>query len=200
MEKLLICGDSFAADWTVKYEGKGWPNLLSDYFEITNLAQAGCSEYKIYKQLTSVDLTKYDRIILSHTSPYRIPIETHPVHYKDKLHKNSDLIYNDIKEHSKKNNKLISIVEFFENYFDVEYAIFTHTLLCEKIDTLLRHVSDKVLHVTNIDWTDLYEFQPMLNFEFLFDSNRGLLNHYNQEGNNIVFKTILNQWGISSVG
>ena len=26
---ILICGDSFAADWTVKYAGQGWPNLLA---------------------------------------------------------------------------------------------------------------------------------------------------------------------------
>ena len=173
---------------------------MDKHFEITNLAQAGCSEYKIYKQLTSVNLNEYDKIIISHTSPYRIPIEIHPVHSKDKLHKNSDLIYNDIREHSKKNKKLNSIVDFFENYFDIEYAIFSHILLCEKIDSLLPKDTDKILHVTNIDWTDLYQFQPMLNFEFLFDSNRGLLNHYNEQGNEIVFKAVLNHWGVSSVG
>ena len=49
--KILICGDSFAADWTVKYPGQGWPNMLAEIHEVTNLAQAGCSEYKILKQL-----------------------------------------------------------------------------------------------------------------------------------------------------
>jgi len=47
--KILICGDSFAADWTVKYPGQGWPNMLAQQHEIVNLAQAGCSEYKIFK-------------------------------------------------------------------------------------------------------------------------------------------------------
>jgi hypothetical protein len=61
MDKLLICGDSFAADWTVKVKEKGWVNLLAQDYKVTNLAQAGCSEYKILKQLQSVNLDKFDR-------------------------------------------------------------------------------------------------------------------------------------------
>ena len=54
---LLIIGDSFAADWSVKYaDKKGWPNFLAEKYSVTNLAQAGCSEYKIKKQLDSVNL------------------------------------------------------------------------------------------------------------------------------------------------
>ena len=97
--KVLICGDSFAADWTVKYTGKGWPNLIAENYTVTNLAQAGCSEYKIYLQLASANLDQYDAIIVSHTSPNRLPVEVHPVHSNDPLHKNSDLIYTDLKGH-----------------------------------------------------------------------------------------------------
>ena len=56
--KILICGDSFAADWTIKYPGQGWPNMLSQQYEIVNLAQAGCSEYKILKQLEFTNRVK----------------------------------------------------------------------------------------------------------------------------------------------
>jgi isopropylmalate/homocitrate/citramalate synthase len=135
--KLLICGDSFAADWTVKYNDVGWPNMLANDYKITNLAQAGCGEYKIYKQLVSVNLDEYDAIIVSHTSPTRIYINSHPVHAHDLLHKNSDLIYADIVEHAKSNKSLKPIVDYFENYFDLEYAMFVHTLLCEKIENHL---------------------------------------------------------------
>ena len=76
--KLLICGDSFAADWTVKYKGHGWPNLLSQSFEVTNLARAGVCEYKIYNQLLSVDPSAFDVIIISHTSPFRLYVKEHP--------------------------------------------------------------------------------------------------------------------------
>ena len=50
-KNILICGDSFAADWTKKYNGNGWVNMLCNDFNITNVAEAGVSEYKIYQQL-----------------------------------------------------------------------------------------------------------------------------------------------------
>jgi hypothetical protein len=91
--KILIAGDSFAADWKIKYNGNGWVNMLSEDYEVTNIAQAGVSEYKIYQQLIKHDTTKYDKIIISHTSAYRIPVVKHPIHSKDILHSNCDLIY-----------------------------------------------------------------------------------------------------------
>jgi hypothetical protein len=187
--KLLICGDSFAADWTVKYNDIGWPNMLANDYKITNLAQAGCSEYKIYKQLISVDINDYDRIIVSHTSPYRIYTTNHPVHANDKLHKNSDLIYTDLKEHSKTNKKLLPLIDFFENYFDTESAIFTHTLICEKINELLKN-HPQVLHISNLNWNGLYCFPNLLHFEYLFKEHRGLMNHYTLQGNEIIYKKI----------
>ena len=188
--KILICGDSFASDWQVKYPlQKGWPNLLVEQYDVVNLAQAGCSEYKILLQLKSADLTSFDCVIVSHTSPYRIPVKTHPVHARDPLHNASDLIYTDIKEHSRTNKRLLPLVEYFEQYFDVDYAKFTHSLICREIDVLVQNCT--VLHLTNLDWTDLYVFESMLNFEYLFKSHRGLMNHYTDEGNRIVFEKII---------
>ena len=188
--KILICGDSFASDWQVKYPlQKGWPNLLAEQHDVVNLAQAGCSEYKILLQLTSADLTSYDCVIVSHTSPYRIPVKTHPVHANDKLHNGSDLIYLDIKEHAKKDKGLWCLVEYFEKYFDEDYAKFTHSLICREIEGLTDKHS--VLHLTNLDWSDLYKFNSMMNFEYLFKSHRGLMNHYTDEGNRIVYEKII---------
>ena len=93
MKKILIAGDSFAADWTVKHIGGGWVNLLTKDFKVKNVAEAGVSEYKIYKQLLNQNLVDYDHIIVSHTSAYRIPIEEHPIHKDDILHNNCDLIF-----------------------------------------------------------------------------------------------------------
>lgn len=188
--KLLICGDSFAADWTVKYNDVGWPNMLANDYKITNLAQAGCGEYKIYKQLVSVNLDEYDAIIVSHTSPNRIYVKSHPVHANDVLHKNSDLIYTDIVEHSKSNKSLKPIVDYFENYFDLEYAIFVHTTICEKIEKHLTTFNGPVIHITNLPWDDLYYFKNMLLFEQLFKDRRGLMNHYDLAGNEIIYKKI----------
>ena len=188
--KILISGDSFAANWTVKYpDQKGWPNLLEDKFDIKNVAQAGCSEYKIYKQLENEKLENYDHIIICHTSPFRIPTINHPIHFNDILHKNCDLLYSDIKENLDKNPELISICDFFEKYFDFESAIFSHRLICKEIELIT--ASYNTIHVTNIDWKDFYQFKNMLNFYELFQTNRGFTNHYDDTGNDIVYRTIL---------
>ena len=102
LSNILIIGDSFAADWSTKYNNYlGWPNLLAQSHSVTNLAQAGVSEHKIYKQLCSVqDLSVYDVVIVAHTSPFRVPTKRHPMHSKDVLHKDADLIYSDIEYHS----------------------------------------------------------------------------------------------------
>jgi hypothetical protein len=101
MSKILICGDSFAADWSKKYEGKGWVNMIENDHVITNIAEAGVSEYKIYKQLISFDLTQFDLVIVAHTSPYRVVTRLHPVHYNNSLHKHADLLFGDIEYHYK---------------------------------------------------------------------------------------------------
>ena len=188
--KILICGDSFAADWTIKYPGQGWPNMLSQQHEIVNLAQAGCSEYKILKQLESADLNTYDRIIVSHTSPYRIYVKQHPVHYNDILHKDCDLLYADIKAHSVKNKNLVPIVNYIENYFDLDYAKDIHRLLCKEIEQLLESVADRVIHIANIDYKTIYSFKNIIDFSNLFASNGGSTNHYDAKGNEEVFKIL----------
>lgn len=193
MARILICGDSFAADWTKKYPGQGWPNLLSTEFDVTNLAQAGCSEYKIWLQLDSVldRISEFDHVVISHTSPYRIYVKQHPVHYNDVLHHSSDLIYSDIIEQNNEYKNLDVIVSWFENYFDLEHAKFVHNLICEKIDNTLKAHTDNVLHIAHMEWNDLYQFDDMLNFKLLFDKHRGSINHYDQTGNQEVFTKIM---------
>jgi hypothetical protein len=187
--KILICGDSFAADWQIKYpDKKGWPNLLTENHTVTNLAQAGCSEYKILKQIQSVNLNNYDRIIIAHSSPFRIYVKRHPVHYNDQLHANCDLIYSDIKEHCKTNKKLLPLVDYFENYFDQEYAVEIHNLICEKINALTKNFNP--IHITGFEWAGLYSFDQMLNFNHIFKKYKGIINHYTLEGNLEVYESI----------
>lgn len=183
-DKLLICGDSFAADWTVKYSVHGWPNMLSEQYRVTNLAQAGVGEYKIHQQLQSADLGSYDYIIVSHTSPYRLHTQYHPIHHQDPLHKNCDFLYEDVRAH-----KLKSVTEHFERYFDLDQAEFVHTLICERIDQLTRSVP--VLHIAHIDWRDLYPFPNLINFNSVYEQHTGNVNHYNDTGNQIVYRRLL---------
>jgi hypothetical protein len=190
--KILICGDSFAADWTVKYIGCGWPNMLANKYQVTNLAQAGCSEYKILKQLESTDFNQYDRIIVSHTSPYRIYVERHPVHHNDPLHKDSDLIYSDLKEHIDTHPEVVPIIEYFEKYFSFEQAREMYNLLCEKIEHKLDHLGNNVIHVINVNFEQYtYQFKNMINFQDLFASNRGPFNHFDDYGNQQVFQKLV---------
>jgi len=186
-KRLLIAGDSFASDWTVKFpEIKGWPNLLSDSYQVHNVAQAGCGEYKIYKQLNNAELNLYDAIIVSHTSPYRLHTTYHPIHNADLLHSNSDFIYSDCKEHN-----LVDVVNFFEQYSDLEYYKFVHELICQKII----HITSTcpVLHITHTDWNDFYQIPKLVNFNKVHKSHSGFCNHYNELGNKMVYQILLSK-------
>lgn len=188
--KILIAGDSFAADWTIAKNVVGWPNLLANDFDVVNIAQAGCSEYKIYKQLLSVDLSHFDSIVVAHTSPNRLYVKNHPVHFSSVLHKDSDLIYADIKEHASTDKNLDSIVDYFEKYFDIEYAEFVHTLICKEIVSALSEFTGNVVHLTGFDWTTLYQFNDLQVFADIAIHDRGLANHFDTEGNQKVYQTV----------
>lgn len=184
--KILIAGDSFAADWTVKHKGHvGWSNLLAQEHSVTNLAQAGCSEYRIYKQLVSQTLSNFDLIIVSHTSPYRLYVAEHPLHSENQLHKDSDVIYSDIK------GRVPVLEEYFENYFDLEYARFVHTATGKEIKELLNgHLS---LHLQHVEGNMPCDFEHTLDLSKEWKKYRGLINHYSDEGNSVIYNTVSNR-------
>jgi hypothetical protein len=187
--KILICGDSFAADWSVKYPGHGWPTMLAQDYRVTNVAQAGCSEYKIHCQLHDKKITDYAAVIIWHTGPYRIPVTQHPVHHGDRLHHHSDLLYSDIKAQAEQRSDLDCIVEFYEKYFDTAAAEFTHNLICEHIE-IRTHNHPCVIHAHAMPWDGLYKFRSVIDFQSTFDQHRGLINHFTDNGNQIVYNKI----------
>lgn len=188
--RVLISGDSFAADWSIAKDVVGWPNLLARDFDVVNVAQAGCGEYKIYKQLQASNLSQFDAIVVAHTSPNRLYVKEHPVHHSSKLHQNSDLIYADIKEYAEIDDRLDGIVDYFENYFDIEYAEFVHNLICKEIDSFLQPFNGKVIHITGFDWNNLYKFDSMQNFSNLAAYGHGFANHFDDSGNQTVYQSI----------
>lgn len=189
--KILLCGDSFAADWSSQYpNSRGWPNLLAQRHRVTNLAQAGCSEYRIYLQLASQDLTQYSAVIVSHTSPYRIYVADHPVHDKHSLHAHSDLIYSDVKEHAFNNPELQPLVDYFEKWFDLGHARFVHALICEKIDRMVKDSGCAHVHLVNLEWKDLYQFDSMIDLGDRFQIQPGQINHYDLQTNLEIFQMI----------
>jgi hypothetical protein len=183
MKKVLVAGDSFACSHKSETDNIGWSELLKQDYEITNLAQAGVSEYKIYKQLESIDIRKFDNIIICHTSFFRIPIEEHPIYKTNKLHKNCDLIFTDVESKKGKSKKMKIAYEFFKEFFWDEYFIFSNSLIFEKI---FQNTKNNI-HITFFD--NFYD-NRVLNLKYIFENYRGDVNHLNKDGNTFVFETI----------
>lgn len=195
-KKILIVGDSFAADWSEKLGTMGWPNLLKQNFLVTNLAQAGCGQYKIYKQLQSVNRDRFDSIIIWHTSPFRIHVLEHAVHHSDILHSHADLIYQDIEHHVKHNPALDPIKIWFDQYYDLEYAEFVYALICDRIFEELKTFEGSVVNfVCQPNCYNKISSQPLFwNFYSLFSKQQSscipLANHFTKQNNKIIYDLI----------
>jgi len=192
--KILIAGDSFAADYTIRYHDQiGWPNMISKNHKVTNIAQIGVTEYKVLQQIRSVDLNKYDSIIISHSSPTRVHCEVHPIHYDNVLYKNSDLLYNDIKDHPENRDAVIA-VEYFKRFFDLDYYCEISKLLCMEITNILGNYPHlNQFHMTNYYNHNPYDFLDSFNFNKIWFNNQGTMNHLNDLGNKQLYE-IVNNW------
>jgi hypothetical protein len=197
LNKVLIVGDSFGADWSAKYRYyPGWPQLLQKHFSVENLAQAGCSEFRILQQLKSRNLNLYNWIIICHTSPDRVYVPRHPVHSNDVLHHSSDLIYTDIEYHANKlknwcNKKIQTAWNYFRYYYSDEYQIYVYNKIREDIQQITGTIP--VLHINNFASTTHYS--KNLDFVQLREDHAGLINHLSAQGNWIVYKQILQALG-----
>lgn len=185
MKKLLIIGDSFSSDWTKKYKynGDGWVNMLSNNYDVTNLSQAGVSEYKVYLQLDSINPKDYDHIIVSHTSAYRIPIQEHPIHKGDILHKDCDIIYADVVEHME-NPIMKTAYDFYCDIFNPEYFSFINNLIFDRIYGIIPNA-------THITFFDSFYDDRVMKFENVLLKNKGLINHLNEIGNKLMYNKLL---------
>jgi len=185
--KLLIAGDSFAADWTVKYKDViGWPNMLSSMFDTTNVAESGVSEYKILKQIGSVDINSFDALIISHTSFSRVHTKQPPFYKNDLLHYNCDLILSDLEAKRDLTPSAKAAWGYYKYHFDESYYKDIYNLLREKINFLSKNINICV-SINNFDPND-----TDISFRELLFSHRGNINHFNKKGNEIVFKNVLN--------
>ena len=190
--KILIMGDSWAADWSQKHsEYLGWPNILAEQYDVTNIAQAGVSQYSIVRQLDTVRPLEYDRVICSITSPYRVYTPRHPVHTEG-LHVDSDLIYTDIEYHSTgrpNNSRLQSAKQYFEHHFDRTHAEFVNELIVEHILSQL-DTNDTVI-TSNIQGNDqLVTEHIYCDGHGIWQSYPGKINHLSEEGNQLFADSI----------
>lgn len=179
--KLLISGDSFSSSHLA---GEfGWPTLLSADFDITNTSYPGVGEYKILQQLKSQNLDLFDAIVIAHTSPNRIHCERNPLYPPGHIYSKSDIIFADVEN---KNSK--ELVGYFADIFDFEYYKFVHTMCCREIDQLTQN--RLVIHLTNFEWTGLYQFENLTNFYNLWIKNKGKYVHYNIQANQYIAQLI----------
>lgn len=189
---ILIIGDSFAAQYP--NDSKGWPVLLSNIHNVTNLAQAGVSEYKIWKQLASIDPKDFDMIIVCHTSPYRVHTKQHPIH-KTNLHKDCDLLINDIDGRSSFFNPSLRAAQgYFDHHFDPHYYEDVYQLIRSKIERIIIHSKTPCLNIDNLEASlPFAREQWNLDLTKFWLLNRGTINHYTEQANNAVLEKILNE-------
>lgn len=190
--KILISGDSFAADWSLKYPNVcGWPNMLAKIYNVTNIAECGISQYKIWQQIKNSNLNNFDICIVCHTSPYRVHTRKHPIHYNDILHKNSDLILNDVEYHKNKlsnifNRSLITAVNWFKFHYDPEFQEVIYKLIKKDIQEMIEKIH--FIEIFNFEKND-----SKFCYSKYLETDRGNINHFNARVNNIIFNDIKNE-------
>ena len=184
--KILVAGDSFAAQWP---GNNGWVKLLEKVYNVTNVAQAGVSEYKILKQLQKEKIDNFDCIIVSHTSPSRVHTLNHPLH-KEGLHKDCDLLYNDIDRTSLFNASLSAAKNYFKYHFDDQYYCDIYHLLRKEINNML--ATKKYISVSHTDIAKLFIIEDNhIDFSEFWQEHKGKENHYSKEGNQKLFNIVI---------
>ena len=187
--KTLIAGDSFAAEWP---GDNGWVKLLAKDYNVTNVAQAGVSEYKILKQLQDADVSKYDVVIVSHTSPSRVHTLNHPLH-KSGLHKDCDLIWTDLLDrNSMFNASLRSAKGYFRYHFDDEYYQTIYSLLRKEIYNLL--ANKNYISLSHAPFNQIITIEKdHIDFSNFWKTNRGNENHYSILGNKVIYNNVVDK-------
>jgi hypothetical protein len=175
---LLIAGDSFAAS----PDPSSWPNLIHSY-HVTNISACGIGEYKIWQALTAQNLTKFDKIIVTHTSASRLYIKQNPWYVNHPSHVHADLLYSDVCAKPDSNFKTLA-KSWFEQVVDLDYQDHIHTMIAEKIQNLCAETKTK--HITFFDCN----IPKVENINMIWTQYPGSINHLSVEGNQQVFEYI----------
>jgi hypothetical protein len=180
MTKVLVAGDSFASDW---YSGDEWWRQLP--YTVTNVAQAGASEYKILKSLASV--REYDAVIIFHTSPTRIyAANGNLLHKNSDTHKNSCYVINDVLN---KRGPIKRAMENFVKYFyNDDFANYMHVKICEDIVSKTHGIP--TIHASGFNYSGIFEFDNFVSAQDLFETYRGKTCHLTTNGNRYLAERI----------
>lgn len=189
MPSLLIVGDSFAAPGDYR-DHDAWYAKLGRQRRVVNRARAGVGQYKIRKQIQSMD--RFDAVILLITSEYRIHCLQNPF-YKDPRHPHHhcDLILQDV-ESRLPSRTAIDIVWWFREIFDPDQARYQHDLtLRETAQTVARHC-DRVIPITFFEpYAGMYDFGGGLrDLSAIVQQHPGDRNHLDQQGHDRVWQIL----------
>jgi hypothetical protein len=180
MIKVLIAGDSFASNWNTGLE---WWRQLP--YDLTNVAQAGASEYKILKSLKSVQ--EYDAAIVFHTSPIRLYSANGNLLHTDSLtHRDSCYVINDVL--SKRGPIKRAMENYVKYFYNEEFVNYIHTKICEDIVKNTRLIP--TIHASGFDYSDIFEFDNFVSANDLFETYRGNTCHLTADGNRYLAERI----------
>jgi hypothetical protein len=171
--KIFVFGDSFAAN------ENGWVKTIPG--DITNFAENGIGEYKIYKKIMTN--LNFDKAIVCHTSPWRVHARRHPIHCKDPNRSNNDFLLNDVEHYSKLNNEMSLVNSYLMKYYDPDYQLDIYKLLVKEIMNLKDTIN---ITFHNREDTDLIQ----TNFNDIWKTHPGEINHMSAEGNEIISKKV----------
>jgi len=171
--RIFVFGDSFAA------HPSGWARMLEG--EVSNFAENGIGEYKIYKSLQTY--LNFDRAVICHTSPWRVHTRIHPVHKNNPTRYNNDFLLNDVEYHSKMNNDMNIVHQYLKKYYDPDFQEDIYDLLVDRLMTL-----NNTVHITFHEPDDTKQIQH--NFNHIYKTHPGEINHMSQEGNKIIAEKV----------
>jgi len=171
--KILLLGDSFATD------KNGWPGMIGH--DITNKAQNGVGEYKIYRQIENIK--NFDKVLVCHTSPWRMHTRYHPMHKNNQQRSQNDFMFNDVEYHAKTNSEMNLVYSFMKKFFDFDYQKFVYDCIVDKFLQI-----ENAIHFTFHNKEDTIKIEN--NFTDIWKQYSGDINHLTMQGNEIVAEKI----------
>ena len=169
---ILIAGDSFSAVYDNKSEW--W-----QFGDCKNISQKGSSEFKILKSLQKENLSKYEKIIVCHTSPYRIYTEDNIINNGDRT--NGCYLINDLLH--KKGDIKTAAKLYTKYFFNEEYVLWSYY-----------KVMDEIKNLTNSIHISFFNVQNVISLRHIYEKNMGDICHMTPEGNKVVHEQISNIW------
>jgi len=179
MALVNIYGDSFG----VSSDRDSWVSMLAKHYKIKNYCIPGASEYRILQSIKS-NIPDGDIVILVHTNPYRVFVEYNPLH-PNTGHKHCDLVFSDI-DHHKKTNFGRAAMDYFKYIFSEQQCEDFYDMCIKEQSLLLNDL--QVIHTTHFQTN-----RDMLYFDYNSSPHKGNINHYNKQGNLLVYRHLLQE-------